>query len=59
MFTLYGALTAVLGLAAALRVVHLPRDLALALAVAVLALVATAGVWQLVNIVRYQRRDKR
>lgn len=57
MFTTYGALAAVLGLAALLRVVRLPVHIAITLAVATLTAVGIAGVVQLVNIVRLQRRD--
>ena len=57
MFTTYAALTAVLGLAALLRVVHLRHALTVPLAVFVLVAVAVAGAVQLVLILRLQRRD--
>ncbi|MGZ4621441.1 MAG: putative phage holin [Blastococcus sp.] len=56
MFTTYGSLTAVLTLAAILRIVHLPYDVALALALITLAAVCVAGVVQLVLILGAQRR---
>lgn len=58
MFTTYAALTAVLGLAALLRVVHLPYWLAVTLACVTLGAVAVAGVIQVATILRAQRRDR-
>jgi len=59
LFWTYGALTAVLALAALLRVLDLPYRQAVVLAVVALAGVFIAGLAQLINVIRLQRRDQR
>lgn len=57
-FTIYASLTAVLALAAALRVIDVPYWLAVTLAVCTLAAVCAAGVSQLINILRLQKERR-
>ena len=57
MLVTYASLSGVLVLAAVLRLVHPPFDVALALAAATLAAVCVAGWVQLATILRLQRRD--
>jgi hypothetical protein len=58
MFWTYGALGAVLTLAALLRILPLPYDAAVLLAVLTLGGVAIAGWAQLINVIRLQRRKR-
>lgn len=57
LFTLYGALVAILTLVLVVQLAPLPLSVEIALRVVTLTAVAVAGVIQLANILRLQRRD--